>query len=88
MTQIICLANSWKRKERCIAGIDVIADKWIRPVSNLADGRIPKEARLIGRTEPALLDVLEIPTAKTGPDFGFASENLSLLPGTWRRVGQ
>jgi hypothetical protein len=88
MTQIICLANSWKHGDRCIAGINSLKSQWIRPVSNLPDGRIPKQMRLIGGTEPALLDVLEIPLAKTGPDFGFECENLSVLPGTWRRVGK
>lgn len=86
MTQIICLANSWKHGDRCIAGINSLKSQWIRPVFNLPDGRIPKQMRLIGRTEPALLDVLEIPLARTGPDFGFECENLSLLPGIWRRV--
>jgi hypothetical protein len=88
MTQIICLANSWKHGDRCIAGINSLKSQWIRPVSNLPDGRIPKEMRLIGGTEPALLDVLEIPLAKTGPDFGFECENLSVLPGKWQRVGK
>lgn len=88
MTQIICLANSWKHGDRCIAGINSLKGQWIRPVSSLPDGRIPKEMRLIGRTEPALLDVLEIPLAKTGPDFGFEYENLSVQPGQWRRVGK
>lgn len=88
MTEIICLANSWKRGERCIAGINLLKSQWIRPVSDLPDGRIPKEMRLIGGTEPALLDVLEIPLARTGPDFGFECENLSVLSGTWQRVGQ
>lgn len=88
MTQIICLANSWKRGDRCIAGINSLKGQWIRPVSSLPDGRIPKEMRLIGGTEPALLDILEIPLAKTGPDFGFECENLSVLPGKWERVGK
>jgi hypothetical protein len=88
MTQIICLANSWKHGDRCIAGINSLKGQWIRPVSNLPDGRIPKEMRLIGGTEPALLDVLEIALAKTGPDFGFECENLSVLPGQWQRVGK
>jgi hypothetical protein len=88
MTQLICLANSWKHGDRCIAGINSLKGQWIRPVSDLPDGRIPKEMRLIGGTEPALLEVLEIPLAKTGPDFGFECENLSVLPGTWRRVGK
>jgi hypothetical protein len=88
MTQIICLANSWKHGDRCIAGINSLKGQWIRPVSNLPDGRILKEMRLIGGTEPALLDILEIPLAKTGSDLGFDCENRSVLPGQWRRVGQ
>lgn len=48
MTQIICLANSWKRGDRCIAGINLLKAQWIRPVSSLPDGRVPKEMRLIG----------------------------------------
>jgi hypothetical protein len=88
MTQIICLANSWKRGDRCIAGINSLKGKWIRPVSSLPDGQIPKEMRMIDGREPALLDILEIPLAKTGPDFGFECENLSVLPGKWRKVGQ
>ncbi|MCU0541290.1 MAG: hypothetical protein MUE44_03780 [Oscillatoriaceae cyanobacterium Prado104] len=88
MVRIICLANSWKRGERCIAGINPLKGKWIRPVSDLPDGRIPKEMRQINRMEPALLDVLEIPLAKTGPDFGFESENISVLPGKWQKVGK
>lgn len=88
MTQIICLANSWKHGDRCIAGINSLKGLWIRPVSSLPDGRIPKEMRLIGGTEPALLDVLEIPLAKIGSNFGFECENLSVLPGKWRRVGK
>jgi hypothetical protein len=88
MTRIICLANSWKRGDRCIAGISALKGKWVRPVSNLPDGQIPKEMRQINRMEPALLDILEIPLAKTGPDFGFESENISVLPGKWQLVGK
>lgn len=88
MTRIICLANSWKHRDRCIAGINTLKGEWIRPVSNLPDGRIPKEMRLVEGMEPALLNILEIPLAKTGPDFGFERENLSILPGKWQRVGQ
>lgn len=88
LTRIICLANSWKHGDRCIAGINFLKGRWIRAVSDLPDGRVTKEMRLIGGTEPALLDILEIPLAKTGPDYGFESENLSILPGAWRRAGQ
>jgi len=62
--------------------------QWIRAVSDLPDGKVPREMRLIGGTEPALLDIIEIPLAKIGPDFGFESENLSILPGKWLRSAQ
>lgn len=88
MTQIICLANSWKRGDRCIAGINPKNAQWIRPVSNLPDGKIPREMRLINAMEPALLDILEIPLASTGPDYGFESENRSVLPGKWQKIGK
>jgi hypothetical protein len=87
LKKIICLANSWKLNERCIAGIDLDTEKWIRPVCDSLypeDGRIPKSTRLIGGREPDLLDILEIPLADTGNDFGFESENFSVLPGQWK----
>jgi len=55
----ICLANSYKRGGRCIAGIEVIRDvnknwaivrndddspKWIRPISETSYGEIPNKA--------------------------------------------
>ncbi|MCY6494186.1 dual OB domain-containing protein [Leptolyngbya sp. GGD] len=90
MPQIICLANSWKFEERCIAGIDRTTGAWIRPISDLypEDGRVPPNVRLIENQEPALLDILEIPLASDGNDFGFESENRTIIAGTWRRVGQ
>ncbi|MBC6418050.1 MAG: hypothetical protein GDA44_04290, partial [Prochloron sp. SP5CPC1] len=91
MKQIICLANSRKLGESCIAGIDVDTGKWIRPVRDKLypqDGRIPRSVRLVEGREPELLDILEIPLADTGNDFGFESENRSVLPGYWNCLGK
>lgn len=88
MIQLICLANSWKHGERCIAGIDQRTGQWIRPVTNLDDGRVPRDTRMIGGAEPALLDILSIPLAETGPHDDFERENRSILPGRWRRLGR
>lgn len=90
MAQIICLANSWKLKERCIAGINPNTGQWIRPVCRLYpnDGRVPASIRLIQGKEPKLLDILEIPLQEDGPDFGFERENLTIAAGTWQQVGQ
>lgn len=87
MKKIICLANSRKLDERCIAGIDLSTGKWVRPVCDdlyPEDGRVPKFIRLVEGREPKLLDVLEIPLSDTGNDFGFECENLSVLGGDWK----
>lgn len=89
--RIICLANSWKRKERCIAGIEPETGQWIRPVCDdrfPEDGRVPQSIRQIDGQEPELLDILEIPLATTCQAFEFERENLTILPGKWRKVGK
>ncbi|WP_446875984.1 dual OB domain-containing protein [Phormidesmis sp. 146-33] len=86
MTQIICLANALKYGDRCIAGIDPTTGSWIRPISDLADGRITPDMRLIDGQEPEILDVLEIPLKEEPSET--ALENRSLLPGVWKRVGR
>ncbi len=90
MTQIICLANSIKRQERCIAGIDLETGRWIRPIyKNYPDnGRVPRRIRLIDGQEPALLDILDIPLEDSGLDFGFESENRNIAQGSWKKVGK
>lgn len=91
LKRIVCLANSWKLEERCIAGIDLDTGKWIRPVCDSLypkDGKVPRSVRLIEGREPELLDILEIPLANSGNDFGFESENLSVLAGQWKCLGK
>lgn len=87
-TQLICLANSWKRGERCVAGIEPSTGKFIRPVTDSKEGKIPIYVSYLETGEPALLDILEIPLAETGPDFGYASENRLILQGKWRYLGK
>jgi Anaphase-promoting complex subunit 4 WD40 domain len=89
--RIICLANSKKEGERCIAGIDIDTGKWVRPVCDSLypkDGRVPKSICRINGREPELLDILEIPLSDTGNNFDFESENLSVLKGEWKFVGK
>lgn len=80
---IVVLANSWKNKDWCLAGIDLETGKWIRPVTSLDDGRVPKTSMKLGGYFPALLDVLDIQLDSSEPDFGFESENRTILPGRW-----
>ncbi len=89
MTQIICLANSWKHGERCIAGINKDTKKWIRPLcSSNQEAGIPSNLRQIETREPALLDILEIPLENNCSDIGIAPENMIIAPGKWQRIGQ
>ncbi len=86
MAQIICLANSKKYGDRCIAGIELSTGKWIRPVTNLEYGQVPKEMCLIDGEEPKLLDILEIPLIDTCPGYEF--ENRLIVHGKWQKLGQ
>ena len=88
LTPLIVLANSWKHHDYCIAGINPETGKWVRPVTNLNDGRIPKDAMQLGGYFPKLMDVVEIPLDGDGPDFTFERENRSILPGKWRLAGR
>ena len=83
MTRIVVLADSWKHQDWCIAGIDLDTGRWVRPVTDLDDGRVPIKSMKLGGYFPELLDVLEIPLDSAGLDFGFESENRTILPGRW-----
>lgn len=94
-TRLICLANSSKRKERCVAGIDPISGQWIRPISpQYPDGKVPGSTPITinnrDRTlaELNLLDIVDIPLDTIGPDFGFTCENRTILPGSWKLIGK
>ena len=86
LTRIVVLANSWKHDDWCLAGIDLSTGKWVRPVTGLDDGRIRRSDMKLSGYFPLLLDVLEIPLDSSGPDFGFESENRTILSGLWRHV--
>jgi hypothetical protein len=48
MAEVICLANSRKEHERCVAGINRITGKFIRPVSRTDSQAIPEDWTLLG----------------------------------------
>ncbi len=83
-TVFICLANSRKYGERCIAGIEVKQNgnfweiihrnerpKWLRPVTNTEFGGVPPI--LVGRMD--LLNIVEIEITALIPK-GYQSENV------------
>ena len=86
--KIICLANSRKHSHHCVAGLSTPEGAWVRPVSTLPDGALPREAILVDGREPQLLEVLDVPLA-TGAarDFGFQPENRPLAGNAWKSDG-
>jgi hypothetical protein len=86
--RLVCLANSWKESGRCIAGIELETGSWVRPVSNRPHGVVPAAWTMVDGRAIGMLDIVEIPLNKTGPDFGFERENRLIESGTWRVVGK
>lgn len=91
-TVVLCLANSKKLTDRCVAGIDIRTGKWVRPVSRTGDrGAVPFQERQIDQAEPQLLDLIEMDLAHDGPtgfDYCHAHENRWIDPYPWRRIGR
>lgn len=85
----ICLANSKKYTQRCIAGIELVKSSrpgyryeiarqnddpiWIRPVSGSGHGEV--ESRLVDHIN--LLDIVEVHVTSACPD-GYQTENIWL----------
>lgn len=88
LVRLVCLANSWKESGRCVAGIELETGTWVRPVSGLPHGVVPAAWTMVDGRPIGVLDVVEIPLNKTGPDFGFERENRLIESGTWRVVGK
>lgn len=88
--RIVCLANSRKLGDRCVAGREIEDTQvlgWIRPVSARPGGAVSSyEARLNDGTDPAVLDIIDVPLQRHEPD-SFQQENWLLEPKTqWKRV--
>lgn len=88
---IVCLANSWKRSGRCVAGREVAPDglgDWIRPVSDRPDGELrDDEQRCADGTDAALLDVVEVPLLRPLPDRHQQENHLIDPDRCWTKRG-
>ena len=91
--RIVCLANSRKYNERCIAGREQLSGglpgPWVRPVSAREHEEVSlSERRFSDGGEPLLLDVIDVPVLEARPKF-HQSENWLLDPARpWRLVGR
>jgi hypothetical protein len=63
--RIVCLANSYKRRGRCIPGREILANGyggWVRPVSERPKAEVAlSECRYENNVIPKLLDVVDVP---------------------------
>ena len=65
---LLCLANSYKYRGRCVAGIDLDTGDWIRPVADTAHGELrPEHYSLPGGQAPQMLDVIRIDLDRPQP---------------------
>ncbi len=94
-TIFICLANSKKFGDRCVAGIELKKTrmayqpeekqgqpKWLRPVSGYQHGEISEN--LVG--EIKLMDIIEIDLEEICPS-GYQCENVTFKPDSIKRIG-
>ena len=86
--RIVCLANSRKEKERCIAGKELLAESrpggWVRPVSDRPSEAVNAyERQYKDRSEPRVLDVIDVPVLEARPN-AYQSENWLLDPHPFR----
>ncbi len=84
MARIVCLANSYKEKGRCIAGIDLDTSEWIRLVSSEPGGKLPTHKV----SSINILDVIEISVAGDASDEGCQSENQLWGDIKWKKISR
>ena len=87
--ELVCLANSRKHGGRCVAGIEIESNNWIRLVSASVSHEVsPRERQYLGGVEPAVLDIVSMSVVAPRPD-GFQRENWLLDPAVrWQKEGR
>lgn len=85
----MCLANSWKHRGRCVAGIERTESGWagwLRPISHRKGHSLSRAERDLAGSEPAPLDVVQLGVSRHMP-MTYQTENWALDSEVrWKRV--
>lgn len=80
----ICLANSYKEKRRCVAGLRADGSGWVRPVSDRVHGELEyHQYRYPDKSEPRVLDVIRAGVSAPRPS-PHQPENWLIDGSPWR----
>ena len=86
LERVVCLANSYKHDNRCVAGVSLITNKWVRLVGKQAPRCLTRsESRYCDGKEVSLLDVFEV---EIEADCGskYHPEDMRIAGTPWRRI--
>jgi hypothetical protein len=86
LDRIVCLANSYKHDNRCVAGISLITTKWVRLIGrNVPRCLTRSEARYTDGKEVRLLDVFEVELDENCAS-NYHPEDVLTTGTPWRRI--
>ncbi len=84
LERIVCLANSYKHNNRCVAGISLATKQWIRLIGNEVSGGLTREQTCYpDGTEARVLDLMQI---ELGDRCGsnYHPEDVLVISRPWR----
>lgn len=86
--ELICLANSRKLRERCVAGIRTDTGGWVRPISPAQHGELTYSQRnLANAGDPRKFDVISVGVANHVPTPS-QPENWLIDGNPWRLISR
>lgn len=84
--EMVCMANSEKHSNHCVAGLRTSGAGWVRPVSDTADGALSAaQCILDGGERPKPLDVIRVPLREHRPRE-HQPENWVIEGSEWKYV--
>lgn len=86
-SKILCLANSYKENNRCVAGIDLQTGQLVRPVAKTDSQAIPSDWTEVSGRSLKPLDIVEVPFLRGDATTKYQAENRFCDKG-WKIGGQ